>query len=64
VLFRSLGISRHEARDYIERYFQRYPGVKRYIDEVVARAKENGYVTTLLNRRRYLTPAALVSAQP
>lgn len=53
-LARDLGISRQEARGYIDRYFQRYPGVKRYVDEVVARAKEDGYVTTLLNRRRYL----------
>lgn len=53
-LARDLGISRQEARDYIDRYFQRYPGVKRYVEEIVAKARENGYVTTLLNRRRYL----------
>jgi DNA polymerase-1 len=53
-LARDLGIGRQEAREYIERYFRRYPGVKRYVEEAVARARENGYVTTLLNRRRYL----------
>lgn len=53
-LSRDLGISRSEARDYIKRYFERYPGVKAYMEEVVARARMDGYVTTLLGRRRYL----------
>ncbi|MGB9886641.1 MAG: DNA polymerase I [Moorellales bacterium] len=53
-LARDLGISRQEAREYIDRYFRRYPGVKKYVEEIVTRARENGYVTTLLNRRRYL----------
>ncbi|MCE3266897.1 MAG: polymerase, partial [Solirubrobacterales bacterium] len=37
---------------YIERYFERFPAVKRYIDETIASAKEKGYVSTLLGRRR------------
>lgn len=53
-LSRDLGISRGEAHDYIERYFRRYRGVKAYLEEVVARARQEGYVTTLLGRRRYL----------
>lgn len=53
-LSRDLGISRKEAARYIDLYFTRYPGVKKYIDDVIQRAREQGYVTTLLNRRRYL----------
>lgn len=53
-LARDLGITRKEARDYIDNYLGRYQGVKRYLDEVVKKARQNGYVTTLLNRRRYL----------
>lgn len=53
-LAQSLGIPREEAREYIARYFQRYPGVKRYLEETIARARETGYVTTILKRRRSL----------
>lgn len=53
-LSRDLGISRAEAKDYITNYFARYQEVKAYLDRTVAEAKENGYVTTILNRRRYL----------
>ncbi len=53
-LDRSIKVGRHEARRYIENYFNRYAGVKAYIDRVVREAREKGYVTTLLNRRRYL----------
>jgi DNA polymerase-1 len=49
-----LGISKTEARAYIERYYERYPGVRRYMQEVVERARRDGFVTTLLNRRRYI----------
>src|SRR5690606_38675662 len=51
---RGTGLSRAEAQAYIDGYFARYPGVKRYEDQVVAQARERGYVTTLLGRRRYL----------
>ena len=50
----SLGIGRQEAADYISAYFRRYPGVKQYMENTVARAKKDGFVTTLFNRRRYL----------
>jgi DNA polymerase-1 len=47
-----LNIEQEEAGAYIDRYFERFPAVHRYIAETVAFAKENGYVTTLLGRRR------------
>ena len=47
-----LNIEQEEAAAYIERYFERFPAVKKYIEETIAFAKENGYVTTLLGRRR------------
>jgi len=50
----SLNIERGAAGAYIERYFARYPGVKRYMDETRASAKANGYVATLFGRRIYL----------
>ena len=53
-LARDLGISRKEAKQYIEEYFKRYKGVYAYINDTITKAGENGYVTTLLNRRRYL----------
>lgn len=54
-LSQDLQISRAEARQYIQSYFARYPGVKKYADECIRLAREKGYVTTLMNRRRYLT---------
>jgi len=53
-LSRDLKITRAEAKAYIERYFQRYAGVRNYIDSVIEQARRDGYVTTLLQRRRYL----------
>lgn len=53
-LARDLKVSRAEAKDYIDRYFKRYAGVRNYIDRVIAQARQDGYVTTLLQRRRYL----------
>ena len=50
----SLGIERSAATSYIERYFARYPSVKRYMDETRASAKDKGYVETLFGRRIYL----------
>ena len=50
----NLGIERSAATAYIERYFARYPGVKRYMDETRASAAEKGYVETLFGRRVYL----------
>jgi DNA polymerase-1 len=53
-LARNIKVGRQEARRYIENYFARYAGVKTYIERAVREAREKGYVTTLLNRRRYL----------
>ena len=53
-LSRDLGISQKKAREFIERYFSLYRKVKEYIDRTIKEAYENGYVTTLLQRRRYL----------
>lgn len=53
-LSRDLGIGRKEAGGYIERYFERYHGVRAFLDKMVADAHENGYVTTLYGRRRDL----------
>ena len=47
-----LEIAQEEAEEYIARYFERFPAVKRYIDETIECAKEDGYVTTLMGRRR------------
>ncbi|MEA4901343.1 DNA polymerase I [Desulfitobacterium sp.] len=51
-LSRDLGIPRKEAKYYIEKYFDRYAGVKRYLAEIVLQAKEQGEVRTLMNRLR------------
>lgn len=51
-LSQDLSISRKEAAEYIERYFETYPGIKKFLDDTVAHAKEMGYVVTLFGRRR------------
>lgn len=53
-LSQNLGITRKEAGDFIERYLNSFPGVKDYMVNIVQDARERGYVTTLLNRRRFL----------
>lgn len=53
-LSQRLNIPRAEARDLIDGYFRSYPGIKAYMDESIRLARENGYVTTLMGRRRYL----------
>ena len=53
-LAKNIGASRFEAKDFIDRYFKRYPGVKAYMDGAVKKGHEQGYVTTLMGRRRYL----------
>ena len=53
-LSQNLNITRKEAGDFIERYFQVFSGVKNWMEEIVKQAKQDGYVTTLLHRRRYL----------
>jgi DNA polymerase-1 len=53
-LSQNLGIPRDQARSYIENYFARYPGVKRWTEETIEKARKDGFVTTILGRRRYL----------
>lgn len=51
-LSQDLSISRKEASEYIEQYFETYPGVKAFLDKLVSDAKKNGYITTMFGRRR------------
>ncbi|NND69646.1 MAG: DNA polymerase I, partial [Halioglobus sp.] len=53
-LAKQLHLGRHEAQQYIDRYFERYPGVAQYMDNTRAIAKDQGYVETLFGRRLYL----------
>ncbi len=53
-LAKDLGITRKEARRYIDGYLDKYPGVKQYMHDIIATGKKLGYVTTMFNRRRYL----------
>jgi len=53
-LARDLEISPEEAGEFIDNYFQRYPGVKSFLEETIEAAREDGFVTTMMKRRRYL----------
>jgi DNA polymerase-1 len=53
-LARELGIPQPVARAFIQRYFERYPGVRAYVEQMPLRAREQGFVTTLFHRRRFL----------
>ncbi len=53
-LARQIGIGRADAQAYVDRYFERYPGVKRFMDETRAKARDRGYVETVFGRRLYL----------
>jgi len=53
-LSQNLHITRKEAATFIEQYFAAFQGVRKYMDDIVAEARQDGYVTTLLERRRYL----------
>ena len=53
-LAKQLHVGRNEAQQYIDRYFERYPGVQRYMNNIRALAHEQGYVETLFGRRLYL----------
>jgi DNA polymerase I len=53
-LARQLGVERREAQDYMDRYFERYPGVQAYMEDTRKRAHRDGYVETLFGRRLYL----------
>ena len=54
-LAQQLGISRKRAKEYIEQYLEKYSGIKNFMNDIVEKAKEQGYVDTLFNRRRYIT---------
>jgi DNA polymerase I len=62
-LARNLGIERSAAHQYVERYFQRYPGVRRFMDNTRAQARELGYVETVFGRRLYLPDIRSGNAQ-
>lgn len=53
-LARNIGITRSQAKAFIEGYFEQYPLVRQYMDDMVKQAREKGYVETLFHRRRYL----------
>ncbi|HFU4377044.1 TPA: DNA polymerase I [Streptococcus suis] len=53
-LSNNLGISRKEAKDYIDTYFERFPGIKNYMETIVREARDKGYVETIYKRRREL----------
>ena len=53
-LAQSIGTTRKKAKEFIQTYFEAFPGVHRYMQEIVAKAQEQGYVETIFKRRRYL----------
>jgi len=53
-LAKDLGISRKEAKGYIEAYFEKFSGIKKYLEDTINTTKEKGYAVTLFNRRRYV----------
>lgn len=53
-LAKDLKIAKKEAKQYMEIYFERYPKVREYMDNIILNAKETGYVNTIINRRRYI----------
>jgi DNA polymerase-1 len=62
-LAKQLGISRGEAAEYVDLYFDRYPGVKQYMDDIRVKASEMGYVETVFGRRLYLPEINARNAQ-
>ncbi len=62
-LAKQLGISRGEAAEYVDLYFDRYPGVKQYMDDIRAKAAEKGFVETVFGRRLYLPEINARNAQ-
>ena len=53
-LGKQLGISRHEAQEYVDLYFDRYPGVRKFMDDIREQARQTGFVETIFGRRLYL----------
>ncbi len=62
-LARQLGIDRHSAQQYVDRYFERYPGVRAYMDQTRQQARDQGYVATVFGRRLYLPEIKARNAQ-
>jgi DNA polymerase-1 len=62
-LGKQLGIGRNEAQEYVDLYFERYPGVRTYMDETREKAHEQGYVETVFGRRLYLPELKSRNAQ-
>jgi DNA polymerase-1 len=54
-LSQRINVSRSEAAELIDNYFEKYPGIKAYMDNSITFARENGYVETIMKRRRYLS---------
>lgn len=63
-LSKDIKISRKEAAEFINRYFEKYPKVKEYLDNVVKFARENGFVLTLFNRKRYIKDIKSTNKKP
>lgn len=53
-LSQTLGISRSESKEIIDNYFAKFPGIKKYMTDTITFARENGYIETIMKRRRYL----------
>ena len=53
-LSQDIGVPRYEAKEYMQRYFEKYSGVRQYMTDIVERAKADGFVSTLMGRRRWL----------
>ena len=54
VWLNNLGVTVKEAKSFIEKYFEKYAEIKDYMNKSIAFGKENGYVSTVLNRKRYI----------
>ncbi len=62
-LAKSLNISNESARDFIKQYFDRYPGIKKYLDGTLEKARKDGFVSTYFKRRRYIPDIASRNGQ-
>jgi DNA polymerase-1 len=62
-LSQTIGVSREEAQEYIDRYFARHSGVRAYMDRVLAEARERGFVSTMFGRRRPVPELSSRNAQ-
>ena len=62
-LAKQLGVGRNQAQEYVDLYFERYPGVKRYMEDTRERARQQGYIETIAGRRLYLPDINARNAQ-